>query len=123
MKTANGARSLLPWGFCRAYPDYSRVPFLNLFAFFHHRKGHPPDGPAIVLPSSMPVVPRKERPKTPPTGTKRPAPDDVDAPAAKRAKIQTNGLSSASPSKGYKEVDGVLVVEDDQDDDVIMVDD
>lgn len=72
----------------------------------------------------MPVPPRKERLKTPPRGIKRPAPDDGDTPIAKRTKTQTNGVSSASPSKGYKEVEGVLVVEDDhQDDDIILVDD
>lgn len=72
----------------------------------------------------MPVAPRKAQPKTPPppTGKKRPAPDnDVDEPATKRAKTQMNG-TSGSPSKGYTEVDGVLVVEDDAEDDVIYID-
>jgi len=98
------------------------MPFLTSL-FISYRKEHPPDGPAIVLPSPFPKTSRKARPKTPPTGTKRSAPDDGEEPAAKRARTETNGISTASPSKGYKEVDGVLIVEDDQDDDVILIDD
>ena len=54
---------------------------------------------------------------------KRPRPDDGDGPPAKRIKTQTNGFPGSSPTKGYKEVDGVLIVEDDPDDDIILVED
>ncbi|KAF8590669.1 hypothetical protein K439DRAFT_1627653 [Ramaria rubella] len=102
-------------------------------------EGHPPSGPVLVLPSPMPVPPRRARPKTPPPplGTKRPLPENGGEPPAKRPKTQGNGVLSvsplkgifspskgfSSPSKGYKEIDGVLIVDDDQDDDIIVVDD
>ena len=102
------------------------VTFDLVLLILCHREHHPSDGPALVLPSPMPNAPRKARPlpHTPPSvGTKRPLPEDENGPPAKRQKIQTNGVPNASPSKGYKEVDGILVIEDDQEDDIIVIED
>ncbi|KIJ56440.1 hypothetical protein M422DRAFT_150768 [Sphaerobolus stellatus SS14] len=85
-------------------------------------EGHLTNGPSFILPSPMPKIPRKARPATPEptTGTKRPLVDGEEEPPAKRARTG-NASPQASPSKGYKEVDGVLIVDDD--DDFIVIDD
>lgn len=79
-----------------------------------------------MLPSPMPIAPRKPRPQTPspqPSTTKRPLEEDGNQPPAKRQRIQANGDPSSSPSKGFKEVDGIVIVDDDQDDDIILIED
>lgn len=97
------------------------------------RPNHPADGSALVLPSTLPVPPRKPKPAAPstppPTGTKRSAPDDDDVePSAKRQK--TNGAAPAlapfTPSKKKRlEDDGLLMLDNPDEtleDDVILVD-
>ncbi|KAH9923897.1 uncharacterized protein B0H18DRAFT_451862 [Fomitopsis serialis] len=95
---------------------------------------HPPDGPALVLPSPLPTPPRKPKlamPSTPPpTGTKRSAPDDDKLePAAKR--IKTNGAAPVPPppftpsKKKRLEDDGLIMLDtldEPLEDDVILVD-
>jgi ubiquitin-like 1-activating enzyme E1 B len=74
----------------------------------------------------MPTVPRKARLQAALpllSTTKRPLEEDGDQPPAKRQRTQTNGVPSSSPSKGYKEVDGIIIVEDGQDDDIIIIED
>ena len=101
-----------------------------------HRPNHPSDAPALILPSTLPVPPRKPKPVAPstppPTGTKRSAPDDdVEdlEPSAKRQK--TNGTAPAppppfTPSKKKRLEDDGLIMLDNPDetleDDVILVD-
>ena len=73
----------------------------------------------------MPIVPHKARHQTPPpsSSTKRPLSESGDEPPAKRQRIQANGNPNSSPSKGYKEVDGIIIVGDDPDDEIILIDD
>ena len=98
-----------------------------------HRPEHPADEPALILPSTLPVPPRKPKPVVPstppPTGTKRSAPDDdVVEPSAKRQK--TNGAAPAptpfTPSKKKRlEDDGLIMLDNPHEaleDDVILVD-
>lgn len=99
------------------------------------RPDHPADAPPFVLPSPLPVPPRKALPATPPTGPapslKRGAPDEEILelePTAKRAR--TNGAAPpdaiASPSKKRRlDEDGLILMEsagDRLDDDVIEID-
>ncbi|KAF8514983.1 hypothetical protein JB92DRAFT_2718341 [Gautieria morchelliformis] len=89
-------------------------------------KSHSSDKPALMLPSPMPIVPRKARLQTPsplPSTAKRPLEEDGEQPPAKRQRTETNGAPSSSPSKGYKEVDGIIIVDDGQDDDIIIIED
>ncbi|KZP09553.1 hypothetical protein FIBSPDRAFT_801990 [Athelia psychrophila] len=100
---------------------------------------HPVDAPAFILPSPLPLPPRKERPATPPppcdpaTSKKRNAPDDDEIievePSSKRAKTNGNGPSApalTSPSKKRRlEEDGLLLMDSVADqlrDDVIEID-
>ncbi|KIJ64071.1 hypothetical protein HYDPIDRAFT_91418 [Hydnomerulius pinastri MD-312] len=98
---------------------------------------HPSDGPALILPSSLPKPPYKPRPSTPippAPSRKRSAPDDeLDEvePVAKRAK--TNGVpivklpELGSPSKKRRlEEDGLVMLDSAadkiDDDDIIEID-
>ncbi|KZP05062.1 hypothetical protein FIBSPDRAFT_967619 [Athelia psychrophila] len=100
---------------------------------------HPVDAPAFILPSPLPLPPRKERRATPPppcdpaTSKKRNAPDDDEIievePSSKRAKTNGNGPSApalTSPSKKRRlEEDGLLLMDSITDqlrDDVIEID-
>ena len=105
-------------------------------AWLCDRPNHPTDGPALILPSSLPKPSFHPRPSTPvaaPSARKRSAPDDDVAdvePLAKRAK--TNGASSSSlefgsPSKKRRlEEDGLVMLDSATDkiesDDVIEID-
>lgn len=98
------------------------------------RPNHPADGPALLLPSSLPRPPYNPRPSTPippAPSRKRSAPDDEVSevePSAKRAK--TNGTSLpelGSPSKKRRlEEDGLVMLDSAadkiEDDDVIEID-
>ncbi|KAF8836558.1 hypothetical protein BDN67DRAFT_1014595 [Paxillus ammoniavirescens] len=95
---------------------------------------HPADGPALLLPASLPRPPYNRRPSTPippAPSRKRSAPDDEVSevePSAKRAK--TNGTSLpelGSPSKKRRlEEDGLVMLDSAgdkiEDDDVIEID-
>lgn len=101
---------------------------------FFPREDHPTNGPKLVFQEPVPKVimssaPFQEDPLTPVLGSKRSLPDDADLkeqPALKKTKTSNNGIINAtptqSPSKGYKEVDGVIVIEDEPDD-IIVLDD
>lgn len=107
---------------------FSALTLMLVFA----RPNHPVDAPAWILPSPLPLPPRKARPVTPPAASKkRNAPDDDEIvevePSSKRAKI--NGPSApalTSPSKKRRlEEDGLLLMDNANDqlrDDVIEID-
>ncbi|KZT71220.1 hypothetical protein DAEQUDRAFT_688223 [Daedalea quercina L-15889] len=95
--------------------------------------GHSVDGPALILPSLLPMPPRKPKPampSTPPrTGTKRSAPEDDDIePVAKRLKMNgaAPGPTPFTPNKKKRLEDDGLIMLDNPDepleDDVILVD-
>ncbi|KAF7967032.1 hypothetical protein HWV62_36023 [Athelia sp. TMB] len=96
---------------------------------------HPVDAPPFILPSPLPLPPRKERPATPPPppapSKKRAGPDDDEIvevePSSKRTKM--NGSSApalSSPSKKRRlEEDGLILMESAEDrlrDDIIEID-
>ncbi|KAF8522454.1 repeat in ubiquitin-activating protein-domain-containing protein [Hysterangium stoloniferum] len=92
---------------------------------------HPADGPAVLLIEPVRRAQRRTktegkgaaRPSTPTIGSKRPAESgDHDRDRAKRPRTDAQAVPMSSPSKGYKEVDGVVIIEDDVDD-VIVIDD
>ncbi|TRM57404.1 hypothetical protein BD626DRAFT_213035 [Schizophyllum amplum] len=97
---------------------------------------HPADQPPYILPSTFPKVPRKPREptpvkeQTPPRASlKRSAPedDDIEGPAAKRAKA-ASAMPDASPSKKRRlEEDGLILLENAtetlDDEDIIILDD
>ncbi|KIM86615.1 hypothetical protein PILCRDRAFT_4528 [Piloderma croceum F 1598] len=92
---------------------------------------HPVEAPPFVLPSPLPLPPRKARPSTPPSATlKRSAPDDEIleiGPSTKRAKTNdTASIDITSPSKKRRlDEDGLILMEsanDKLEDDVIEID-
>jgi len=102
---------------------------------------HPADGPTLLLIEPVRRTQRKTktraaaeaaaRASTPTIGSKRLAQSgdhghDWEVPPAKRPRTDLASgsvpVSVPSPSKGYKEVDGVVIIEDDVDD-VIVIDD
>ncbi|KAF8519724.1 hypothetical protein BU17DRAFT_89560 [Hysterangium stoloniferum] len=92
---------------------------------------HPADGPAVLLIEPVRRAQRRTktegkagaRPSTPTIGSKRPAESsDHDRDRAKRPRTDAQAVPMSSQSKGYKEVDGVVIIEDDVDD-VIVIDD
>ncbi|KAM5541730.1 hypothetical protein V8D89_004459 [Ganoderma adspersum] len=103
---------------------------------------HSVDAPALILPSPLPQPPRKEKPRpatpSPPTPSltkKRPAPDDdiqeLDAPSAKRVKVDGADVTAAvpfTPSKKRRlEEDGLILLDSagekiEEDPDVIEID-
>ncbi|KAI0827190.1 hypothetical protein BC628DRAFT_1371359 [Trametes gibbosa] len=92
-------------------------------AIGHLSPNHPEDAPALILPSPLPMPPRREKvrlatptPPPPPVlaGRKRAAPDDdieeIDAPSAKRSR--TDAGPPFSPSKRRRlEQDGLLMLD------------
>jgi ubiquitin-like 1-activating enzyme E1 B len=95
------------------------------------RANHPADGPALILPSPLPVPPKKSQPSTPPASLKRPAPDyDIvtPEPSSKRKKVNgpTQGDVDSSPRKKRRlEEDGLILLDnanDQLEDDVIEID-
>jgi len=99
---------------------------------------HPVDGPAMILPSPLPIPTKKAKPiisrsSSPPTTPvrvqKRPAPDGVDdAQPAKRARIVT-AVPNHSPSAsrrleedGFILLDGNGQMDEDDDNDIVVVD-
>lgn len=108
------------------------------------RADHSTDGASIIFQEPVPQIMAPsahliEPPSTPVVGSKRPLPEDEDEkeveavvderPVFKKPKItKSNGIGifnptpTPSPAKGYKEVDGVILIEDDADD-IIVLDD
>jgi ubiquitin-like 1-activating enzyme E1 B len=82
-----------------------------------HRHDHPADGPNLLLPSPLPIPPRKEKPvatteATPPpqVGTKRSAPDDdeialVDGPSEPASKRVKTAPTPTTPKRSSAAMD------------------
>ncbi|GJJ12994.1 hypothetical protein Clacol_007243 [Clathrus columnatus] len=94
---------------------------------------HPAHIPQIVFQEPIPNFAKESpapqiQPSTPVVGNKRPLPDDdiEEQPTSKRSKITTNGVvlptPTQSPSKNYKEVNGVIFLEDESEDIVVLDD-
>lgn len=93
---------------------HSFLSRLAAYEFVFSRPNHAHDGPALILPSPLPIPPRLI--KAVPPSLKRSAPDDDEVlePPSKRAR--TNGAPDApsSPTKRDKlEEDGIVLIDDD----------
>jgi len=129
-------QSLLPFALSREFPFFFPLfllkPNYNLSRI---RPDHPVDGPAMILPSSLPEPSKRAKPvpqapsppSTPLRVQKRPAPDSVDeAQPAKRARIVTS-LPNHSPSASRRlEEDGLILLDRsgpmDPDVDIVVID-